>query len=355
MYQAQIDAGVKTIMISHTSLNGVKMHENKEYIDKLKNDMGFEGFIISDWNSVQNTSADTYYDQMVNSVNAGIDMFMEVQTFDEAINIIVEAVGKGDISEDRINDAVKRIIQVKKDLGVFEDPFLENADIKYEETGSDEYRALAEKAVEESLVLLKNDNEVLPLKEGQSIYLCGPAADNDVAQCGGWTLAWQGSPIKDMPGVTNIKEGFEEIAEEYGITVYTDEKDADKADVVVLAVGEETYAEWEGDVENEEDMDLCGGFGLSSNSEDIETAKSFGKPVVTLIVAGRHVFIDDYIDSWDAAVMCYLPGSEGQGIAKMLCGDNEFTGTLPSPWYSSVDQIGTDNVWLERGYCYKEN
>ena len=126
VYKAHIDAGVKTIMISHSSVNGVKMHENKQYIDMLKNDMGFEGFIVSDWDSVQKTSPDTYYDQIVTAVNAGIDMLMEVSTADEVSDIIVEAVEKGDISEDRINDAVRRIIQVKKDFGIIEDPFFEN-------------------------------------------------------------------------------------------------------------------------------------------------------------------------------------------------------------------------------------
>ena len=351
VYKAQIDAGVKSIMISHSSLNGVKMHENKEYIDILKNDYGFEGFILSDWNSIQNISKTTYYDQVVTSVNAGIDMLMEPDRFDEAIEIIVDAVNKGDISEDRVDDAVTRIIRVKNELGVFEDPMLENIKIKQQETGSKEYRDLAEKAVEESLVLLKNDNSVLPLKKGASVYIMGPAADDKVAQCGGWTLGWNGSPIDDMPGVTTIEEGFEQVAEEYGITVYTEDKDADKADIIVLAVGEQSYAEWYGDVE---DMDLCAGMGMKVNKSVIKKAASYNKPVVALVVAGRQVFIKDYMPSWDAAVMCYLPGSEGQGVARMLCGDSEFKGTLPSPWYSDVNQIGTDDAWLERGYGLKK-
>ncbi len=350
VYKAQIDAGAKSIMISHSSLNGVKMHENKEYIDILKNDYGFKGFILSDWNSIKNISKTTYYDQVVTSVNAGIDMLMEPDTFDEAIDIIVDAVNKGDISEERIDDAVTRIIRVKKELGVFEDPMFEKLETKQDKTGSDEYRDLAEKAVKESLVLLKNDNSVLPLKKGSSIYLMGPAADNKSAQCGGWTLGWEGCPSDDMPGVTSIKEGFEKVAGEYGITVYTKEKDADKADVIVLAVGEETYAEWTGDVE---DMDLCAGMGLKDNEKAIKQAASYNKPVVALAVAGRQVFIKDYMPSWDAAVMCYLPGSEGQGVARMLCGEDEFKGTLPSPWYSDIDQIGTDDAWLQRGYGLK--
>ena len=348
LYQAQIDAGVQTIMISHSSLNGVKMHENKEYIMKLKDEMGFKGFIVSDWNSVGNTSADTYEERVINSVNAGIDMFMEVDKFDEVRDIILDAVDSGKISEDRINDAAERIIQVKLNQGVFDDPFMEPLETKQSETGSKEYRDIAEKLVEESMVLLKNDNDTLPLKKGSSVYITGPAADNAHAQCGGWTLQWLGSPEKDIEGVTTILDGFTEKAEEYGINVITDKKEAEKADVVLLVVGEDAYAEWYGDTE---DMELCGALGLDGNSSAIKEAAELNKPVVTCIVAGRQVILEeDDFNSWDSVVMCYLPGSEGQGAADVLCGGSEFTGKLPSPWYSSVDQIGTDKCWLEKGF-----
>ena len=343
VYQAQIDAGVQTIMISHSSLNGVKMHENKEYIDILKSDFGFEGFIVSDWDSVQNTSPSTYYDQVVTSVNAGIDMLMEVERYDEARDIIVEAVGKGDIEESRVDDAVTRIIKVKKDAGIFDDPYGDALETKQSETGSDEYRQVAEKLVEKSQVLIKNENNILPFKSGTSVYIMGPAADDKSAQCGGWTLEWNESPTPDIPGVTSILEGFEEKAGEYGINLITDEKQAKDADVILLVVGEQAYAEWNGDTD---DMDLCGPLGLYGNAEAIEKAKSFGKPIVTCIVAGRNVFIDKYANDWDGIVMSYLPGSEGQGVANVLCGGAEFTGKLPSPWYSSTDQIGTGNAWI---------
>ncbi len=346
VYKAQIDAGVKTIMISHSSLNGVKMHENKKYIEMLKKDMGFEGFIVSDWNSIQNTSPSSYYDQVVTSVNAGIDMLMEVERFDEARDIIVEAVQKGDIEESRIDDAVCRILKVKKDIGVFEDPYGEALETKQAATGSDEYREVAQKLVEKSQVLVKNENNVLPLRNGSSVYIMGPAADNDSAQCGGWTLDWNSSPTQEIPGVTSILEGFSDHADEYGIEVITDEAEASKADVILLVVGEQPYAEWNGDAE---DIDLCGPLGLDGNKEAIEKAESFGKPVVACIVAGRNVFIDKYADKWDGIVMSYLPGSEGQGVASVICGQAEFTGKLPSPWYSSTDQIGTDKAWIEMG------
>lgn len=347
IYRGQIEAGVQTIMISHSALNGVKMHENKEYIMKLKDEMGFTGFIVSDWNSVQNTSPQTYHDQVVTAVNAGIDMLMEVQTYDEAKDIIVDAVGKGEITEERLNDAVTRIIRVKKNAGLFDDPMCERMKTVQTDTGSKEYRAVAEKAVEESLVLLKNEGNVLPLKPGTGVYITGPAANNAQAQCGGWTVDWNRSPRKEIEGVTTIEEGLKQKAEEFGLTVYTDPEDSSKADVVLLCVGEQAYAEWNGDTE---DLQLTGALGLNGNAEAMEEARALGKPVITLIVAGRHVILGEEYNHWDAAVMCYLPGSEGQGVANVLCGKSHFRGKLPSPWYGSVDQIHTDECFLPQGY-----
>jgi beta-glucosidase len=348
VYQAQIDAGVQTIMISHSSLNGVKMHENKEYIMKLKDEMGFEGFIVSDWGSIQHIEGGSYKEQVIKSINAGIDMLMETDKFDEAKQIIVDAVGSGDISEERVNDAVTRIIKVKKDAGLFDDPMLKTMTTEKTVTGSLEYRKVAEKLVEESLVLLKNENNVLPLKKGTKVYIMGPAANSCQAQCGGWTMDWNGSNSKDVPGVTTIQEAFERYAEDYGIEVITDKEQADKADVVLLCLGEQAYAEWNGDTE---DMSLFGTLGLKGNFEAQQEAKALGKPTVTLIVAGRQPLISQRIyDYWDSVVMCYLPGSEGKGISDVLCGCSDFTGKLPSPWYGSTKQIRTDECWLERGY-----
>lgn len=347
VYQAQIDAGVQTIMISHSSVNGVKMHENAEYIQMLKNEMGFKGFIVSDWNSVQNTSPATYEEQVITAVNAGIDMLMEVEDFEEAKQIIIKAVENGDISQERIDDAVTRIIQVKLDEGIFDDPFCENITTQQTEIGSDEYRQLAEQLVEESLVLIKNEGGVLPITEGMSVYITGPAADNAPAQCGGWTIDWNESPSDYIFGVTTILDGFKEKADEYGIEIITSEDEAESADVVLLVVGEQSYAEWNGDTP---DLELCGELGLEGNEEAISKALELDKPTVACIVAGRQVIIDEYYDDWDSVVMCYLPGSEGQGVADVLCGGTDFKGKLPSPWYSSVEQIGTEEYWLEKGY-----
>ena len=348
VYQDMIDAGAQTIMISHASLNGVKMHENKEYIMKLKDEMGFEGFIVSDWNSIQNIPDKTYEEQVIAAVNAGIDMFMEPERYSEAMDIIVESVKKGVIPLERLDDAVTRIIRVKKNAGLFDDPMLRDFKTKQQNTGSSEYRKIAEKLVEESLVLLKNDNDVLPIKEGSSVYIIGPASDDAAAQCGGWTIDWNGSESKKIDGVTTIVEGFKAVAAEYDIKVITNPKEAADADIVLNVVGEEAYAEWNGDTE---DMELCGKLGLTDNRRAIDEAKSLGKPTVTCIVAGRQVILDKAdMDSWDSVVMCYLPGSEGQGVANVLCGGADFSGKLPSPWYGSVAQIGTDECMFEMGY-----
>ena len=348
VYQAQIDAGVQTIMVSYSSLNGVKMHENGKYIWKLKNEMGFKGFVVSDSMAIQHTSPETYEEQVVTAINSGIDMLMEGEKFDQARKIIIDSVNNGKITQERVDDAVTRIIRVKKDAGLFDDPYCEKISVS-SEVGSAESRAVAEQLVEKSLVLLKNDNNTLPLKEGTKVAIMGPAADNCVAQVGGWTLGWLKSPIDDIEGVTTIKEAFTENAAEYGIEVITDPEHFEEADVVILCVGEDSYAEWFGDSTN---ISLTGDNGLPENMSAINKAEVLGKPVVTCIIAGRHVFLGKKsFESWDSVVMCYLPGSEGKGITDVLCGYADFTGRLPSPWYGSNKQIkGEEECQFERGY-----
>lgn len=348
VYQAQIDAGVQTIMVSYTSLNGLKMHEQGDYIWKLKNEMGFEGFIVSDYDAIDNTSPATYEDQVISAVNCGIDMFMTSYKYKEAKAAIIKGVNDGKITKDRINDAVTRIIRVKQNAGILADPLCENLQTKQTETGSAEYRAVAEKLVEESLVLVKNDNNTLPLKNGTKVYITGPAADHAQAQCGGWTIGWIESPTKDIKGVTTIQKAFETYAADYGIEVITDPERASEADVVLLCVGEKSYAEGYGDTA---DLQLCGDCGLKGNQEAIDEAKALGKPTVTCIIAGRNVILDqEEYSNWDSVVMCYLPGSEGKGVSDVLCGCSDFTGRLPSPWYGSVQDILTDKCVFERGY-----
>ncbi|MCR4740362.1 MAG: glycoside hydrolase family 3 C-terminal domain-containing protein [Lachnospiraceae bacterium] len=347
VYKAQIEAGAQTVMISHSSLNSVKMHENGKYIMRLKDETGFEGFMVSDWNAVQNTSGKGYETKVINAVNSGIDMLMEIGSYDQAISAIVAAVNDGRISAERVDDAVTRIIRVKKNAGLFEDPMCEDLKTVQKETGSDEYRQLAEKAVEESLVLLKNEGGVLPLKEGIKLYVTGPAADNASVQCGGWTMDWSGYSAAKIEGVTTLVNGLRDVTADMGIEIITEAERAVEADAVLLFLGEKTYAEWHGD---SEDINICGSKAFTKNKVAIEEAKTLGKPTIACIVAGRQVIISDYIDDWDAVVMCYLPGSEGGGVANVLAGKADFTGKLPSPWYGDVSQIGTDECMFEAGY-----
>lgn len=356
VYKKLIDSGVKTIMISHSSVNGVKMHENAYYInDVLKGEMGFDGFVVSDWASIHNISVQGLKNQVITAINSGIDMLMEPDSYSECYKYIIEAVNEGLISQERIDDAVTRIIRVKMELGLFDDPMQERLETTYPAAGSDEARDIARQLVEKSLVLLKNDNSILPLKPGSKIFVIGPAMNDTGVQCGGWTIEWLGGTdsekgTKYVHNATTILEGLQQIANKYNLTIITDQAQASEADLTILCVGEKPYAEWFGDTA---DLSLTGSLGLTGNKEAIDLAKSLGKPTVTLIVAGRNLIIEEYFDDWDAVVMCYLPGSEADGVANVLTGKVPFTGTLPMPWYKSVEDIGTGNSRFDVGYGLK--
>ena len=396
VYRGQISAGAQTIMLSHGSVNGVKMHENGEYIRVLREELGFEGMIDSDYESIHSISGASFKEKLINAVNAGVDMLMEPIEYEETYELVLEAALEGSIPMERIDDAVRRILQVKIDAGLMDDPMQMNVKTEQREVGSTKYRELAERAVEESLVLIKNAdwdggrNElqddgrdelqddgrddaqgdgrddaqedmqedtlresagaVLPLREGMKVYVTGPAADNGAAQCGGWTLDWN-KVTNPVPGVTTVLDGLKEVGGTKGITILTDPEDAPEADVTLLFVGERTYAEWFGD---SEDISLTGSHALEGNAEAIAEAKrlkdEYGIPTAACIVAGRQVVIGDYLDDWDAAVMCYLPGSEGRGVANVLMGEAPFRGVLPMPWYASTEQIGSGEWMFPEGY-----
>jgi beta-glucosidase-like glycosyl hydrolase len=356
VYQAEIDAGVKTIMISHSSLNGIKMHANEKYISMLKKDMGFTGFIVSDWDSIHNIPGDSLKEQTITAINTGIDMLMEDSKYEDCRKYIVEAVNEGKISMDRVNDAVSRILTVKKEMGILDDPMMEKVTSEESSVGSQKYRDLAKTLVEESLVLLKNDHSILPIKKGTKIFVTGPAANDVGVQCGGWTITWLGSSDADnngqkwIPEGKTILDGLNELADKYDLTIITDPKKAANADITLLCLGEKTYAEWKGD---SADISITKELGLDGNSKAISLAKALGHPTVACIVAGRNVIISDYMKQWDGIVMCYLPGSEGDGVANVLTGKSSFKGTLPMPYYSKVKDIRTDQVMFPVGYGLK--
>lgn len=355
-YKELVDNDIKIIMASFSSWNKVKMHEH-EYLltEVLKEEYGFKGFIVSDWEAISGLSGKSYDEKIIKAVNAGIDMLMEPFTYHEACSALYRAVKKGKITEARIDDAVGRILTVKRDMGLFDDAYMNKVSKEVTELGSEEYRSIARQLVEKSLVLLKNDGNNLPLKKGMKIFVTGPAADNMGMQCGGWGLTWQGSMdnwgVKITEGTT-ILEGLVEYGKKYEYEIITDTERAKDADVVIIAIGEIPYAEFEGDTK---DLSITGAKAHKDNIEAINLAKELDKPVIALIVAGRNVIINDYIDDWDSVVMCYLPGSEGDGVASVLSGEVTFTGKLPMPYYKSVDDIGKEDVELlfEVGYSLK--
>lgn len=346
-YEKLIESGTQIVMASFSSYQGVKLHENKYLLtDVLKNELGFKGFVVSDWEAVNELSGGSYEENIVLAVNAGVDMLMEPVRYQAAIAAIVHGVQNGLITQERIDDAVGRILMVKFEMGLFEDPYQETLPHEVSELGSQEYRELAKKLVEKSLVLLKNDNHALPLKTGQKILVMGPAMDDMGLQCGGWGLTWQGVMDNGNGQVTEgttLLKGLKEYGEKYGYEIITDLKRAKEADTVVLALGEIPYAEYQGDTK---DLSITGALGHKDNKKAIMTAKELGKPIITLIVAGRNVLIQDYMEDWDSVVMCYLPGSEGDGIAAVLSGETSFTGKLPMPYYKSVDDIGKKDSTL---------
>jgi beta-glucosidase len=348
-YAALVKAGVPVVMTSFSSWNGVKMHANKYLLtDVLKGELGFKGFVVSDWNGLQQLDGAAYEDKVALSVNAGVDMLMEVDVWKATIKAIVQGVKDGKIQQSRVDDAVSRILRVKFNSGLFEDPYLEKKPAA--QFGTAEHRSLAAELVSRSLVLLKNENSVLPFKKGQKILVTGPAANDLGVQCGGWSLEWQGwSGDNKRTTGTTILQGMQTAAAAVGAEILTDPDDAPKADVILLVIGEKPYAEGAGD---SPDMSLTGPQALEGNSQALGQAKSSGKPVVALMVAGRQLVISNEITGWDALVMAYLPGTEGQGVAAVLFGQKDFTGKLPMPWYAGVEDIGKDGAKLlfAKGY-----
>jgi len=361
IYRALIDEGVQVIMLSHSSLNGVKMHENSQYISILKNDMGFNGIVLTDWDAIMNCSGASYKDNIIRGVNAGIDMFMTETDHSAATGYIVEGVREGRISEERVNDAVTRIIRVKQEAGLFDDPYLEKLSPSYE-FGSQRSHEVARRLAAESFVPLKAGNNMY-IEPGMKVFVTGPAANDTGALCGGWTNWWQGLSDSELPyyGITaghwvegnSILEALQEASKEIGFEIMTDTSRISSCDIVLLCVGETPYAEWYGDTE---DLSLTGSTGLPGNAEAIKLAADSGKPTVTLIVAGRNVIINDYLSKWDSCIMLYLPGSEGgNAVADVLTRKVEMTGTLPMTYYTAIDEIGQTECWRDVGWnAFKE-
>lgn len=332
-YVAAIDAGVTTIMPSYSSWNGVKCSASKRLLTEiLKDELGFEGFLISDYCAINQVHPD-YKTAIGICINAGMDMGMVPRQYREFCRYLKELVEEGVVPMSRIDDAVTRILRVKVAMGLLDPERSQQADRElWGCFGSEEHRQVARQAVRESLVLLKNDQQVLPLnKQVKRIHVVGESADNLGDQCGGWTIRWQGQRGEVTPGGTTVLAALKQtVSADTVVTYAADGTGADGADVVVAVVGETPYAEGNGD-----SADLR----LSSTQEQVvERASQAGVPVVVILLSGRPLIIDSVLEQSDALVAAWLPGTEGAGLTDVLFGDYRFTGKLSFTWPKTADQ-----------------
>lgn len=325
-FERAVNDGVSSVMVGLNSWQNQKLSANKYLIsDVLKGELKFGGFVVSDWYGVYEIDRNKYK-SAVTAVNAGIDMIMLPFEYELFANDIHRALMNGDVSHDRINDAVGRILKVKFEIGLFDNP--ETSSDNLDDIGSTENREIAREAVAKSLVLLKNEGKILPLsKNVKRIHVAGSVADNLGRQLGGWSVEWQGIDGNWTPG-TNILQGLQELAPP-DVKILYDKKGVfenkkQTADVGIAVVGELPYAEGWGDKED-----------LSLSREDlkvIENIQANSKKTVVIIISGRNLDIKNQIRKWDAAVAAWLPGSEGGGVADVIFGIRPFVGSLPVAW-----------------------
>ncbi|MFI5684975.1 glycoside hydrolase family 3 N-terminal domain-containing protein [Streptomyces sp. NPDC051636] len=335
-YRTAVDRGIGTVMPSYSSLDilgdgqgPVKMHARADMINGvLKDRMGFDGFLISDWAAIDQLPGD-YASDVRTSVNAGLDMIMVPYAYKDFTTTLVDEVKAGRVSEQRIDDAVFRILTQKFGLGLFEHPYADTAGAA--RIGSRAHRVLARQAAAESQVLLKNTGGLLPLKKNQKVYAAGSNADDIGTQAGGWTVTWQGSSGNITPGTT-ILEGMRKAG---GDVTYSKDASAPLTgyDAGVVVVGETPYAEGVGDVGNGHDLRLS-----AADQATVDKVCAAMKCAV-LIVSGRPQLIGDRLGTIDALVASWLPGTEGDGVADVLYGRRPFTGQLPVTWPKSEAQL----------------
>ncbi|GAA3090027.1 hypothetical protein GCM10017562_71060 [Streptomyces roseofulvus] len=331
-----VKRGAGTVMPSYSSLDvigdehgPVKMHANAEMINGvLKDRMGFEGFVISDWQAIDQIPGD-YPSDVRTSVNAGLDMIMVPTNYQDFTRTLVAEVEAGRIPVSRIDDAVARILTQKFRLGLFEKPYADTTHLS--SVGSAAHRAVAREAAAASQVLLKNEGGLLPLKPSQKVYVAGSNADDLGNQAGGWTISWQGSSGKHTTGTT-ILEGMRKNAP--GLTWSKDASaPVEGYDAGVVVVGETPYAEGVGDVGNGHDLEL------SAADKAAVDRVCAAMPCAVLVVSGRPQLIGDRLPGIDALVASWLPGTEGDGVADVLYGRVPFTGQLPVTWPRSEAQL----------------
>ncbi|MFD7085030.1 glycoside hydrolase family 3 N-terminal domain-containing protein [Streptomyces sp. NPDC059918] len=338
-FREAVKRGVGTVMPSYSSVDftdddagPVKMHANAELINGvLKDRMGFKGFVISDWQAIDQIPGD-YASDVRTSVNAGLDMIMVPSAYRDFHRTLLGEAAAGRIPQSRIDDAVARILEQKFKLGLFEKPYADRSGLGA--VGSAEHRAVAREAAAKSQVLLKNEGGLLPLKPSQKVYVAGSNADDLGNQAGGWTVSWQGSPGRNTVGTT-ILEGMRKAAASPESVTYSKDASAPTAgyDVGVVVVGETPYAEGVGDVGNGHDLELS-----SADKAAVDRVCAAMRCAV-LVVSGRPQLIGDRLDRMGALVASWLPGTEGDGVADVLYGKRAFTGRLPVSWPKSQAQL----------------
>ena len=330
-YQAAVNAKVGAIMPSYSSWQGVKMHINKTMItDVLKGQLAFGGFMISDFNACFQLGLSNQAG-IEQCLNAGVDMFMaEGLNVSTMVGYLASAVSDGQVPQSRIDDAVRRIIAVKCELGLFAASGKVDRSLTAN-VGSADHRALARKAVQESLVVLKNDGNVLPLAKGATVALAGKSADNTGNQCGGWTITWQGSSGNVVPGATSIRQAMESALGASHVVYSANGSTTTGASIGVAVIGETPYAEGKGDKTD-----------LTVTSDDVSVVKALkqaGLKTVVVLIVGRPMILDPIMSYADAIVVAWLPGSEGAGVTDILFGDAHPSGKLPHTWPRSMSQI----------------
>ena len=346
-YYSALDAGVTSVMASFNSWNGNKVHGDKTLLDNvLRGKLGFTGFVISDWNGVGQIPGCTN-DSCAQSINAGMDMIMAPEDWKALLFNTIEQVKRGDIAEERIDEAVRRILTAKFTAGLFDAPMPSvRAEPLLALVGSDKHREVARRAARKSLVMLKNNDSTLPISPTANVLVAGTGADSIEMQTGGWTITWQGTGNgnETFPGATSIFAGIEQaMTDTAGSAVLSvDGSFSERPDVAIVVFGETPYAEGQGDVETlawqqEDQRDL----GL------LRKLKSQGIPVVAVLLSGRPMWMNAELNAADAFVAAWLPGSEGGAVADVLVAGADdkprydFAGRLSFDW-PNADLNATD-------------
>jgi beta-glucosidase len=360
-YLPAIDAGLLSIMASFSSWNGDKCHGHKYLLtDVLKNELQFDGYIVSDWDGIDYLSED-YHSAVALAVNAGIDMFMISDSWKEFIMHLKRHVARGSVAMQRVDDAVRRILTVKFAFGLFDKPRpAERFWSNHDSYGCREHRSLAREAVRKSLVLLKNENSLLPLNKNARILVAGKNANNLGHQCGGFSITLQGVSGNELiEHGTSIWAGIKEVAAkaELSSDPYGDDADPDRHEVAIIIIGERPYAEGLGDIRDGDHLIVEAGSQINGSinvlepygntlelaqlhPEDLRVIKTItakGIPAIVILVSGRPLVVGKELDESAAFVSAWLPGSEGQGIADVLFGDFDFEGKLSFCWPESDD------------------